>query len=77
MVCNRSWDEMPRMCGLVAAGPKADTVYVNPTTVRYVRPGSLANATTIHFANDQSISVAIAIEEVIQALNVSMNANQI
>jgi hypothetical protein len=71
---------MPRMCRLVAVGPpEDDPVYVNPTTVRCVRPGSLVDATIIHFANDQSISVAIAIaiEEVIQALNVSMNADQI
>lgn len=67
---------MPKMCALVAPGNKADPVYVNPATVRYIRPGSLGN-TTIHFANDQSISVAMPIDEVIQALDVSMNADQI
>jgi hypothetical protein len=65
---------MPKMCALTAQTAKGETVYVNPATVRYVRPGSPGNS-TLHFANDQSISVAMDVREVIQALDIAMNVD--
>lgn len=69
MTRNRDWQEMPKMCELSESGGKP--VYVNPTTVRYVRPGS-GTTTVIHFAPDQSTVVAMPIDEVIAALDIAM-----
>ena len=64
---------MPKMCELVALGSKGDPVYVNPLSVRFVRPGSQGNS-NIYFDDDQSISVAMPVDQVIQALDRAMNA---
>lgn len=59
---------MPKMCALVAPGAKGDPVYVNPSTVRYVRPGTTGTV-VIYFGDDQSVSVAMPINQVIEALS--------
>jgi len=64
---------MPKMCRLAAPGAIAQPVFVNPLTVRYVRPGSPGN-TLIAFADDQSIGVAMPIDQVIELLDTAMNA---
>jgi hypothetical protein len=71
---HRDWEEMPKMCALLSTGPRNEMVCVNPSNVRYVRPGS-PGSTAIHFANDQSISVAMDVQDVIRALDVAMNVD--
>jgi hypothetical protein len=76
---------MSKMCALVGAvarpesvyaktAVKSESVYVNPTAVRYVRPGSNGHS-LVYFANDQSITVAMNVEEVVCALDVAMNVD--
>jgi hypothetical protein len=64
---------MPKMCALPSREPTTELVYVNPSNVRYVRPESPGNS-VIHFANDQSISIAMDIQDVIRLLDDAMNA---
>jgi hypothetical protein len=63
---------MPKMCELLAPGPRAESVYVNPITVRYVRPGS-PGTSLIHFDNNQSLGVAMPVQELIRLLDIAMN----
>jgi hypothetical protein len=65
---------VPKMCRLFAPGHKADPIYVNPMTVRYVRPASAVQS-VIYFEDDESISVPVPLEEVIAALDKAMNEN--
>jgi len=73
MTCHnhRDWTEMPRMCALIAHGAKGDPVYVNPMTVRYVRPGATGNS-LITFDDNQTLGVAVPIDQVIAALDNAM-----
>jgi hypothetical protein len=64
---------MAKMCGLKAPGSQSQPVYVNPRTVRYVRPGKTAESTVIHFEQDQSISIAMPIALVVRELDIAMN----
>lgn len=66
----RDWEKMPKMCELTVSGPRADSVFVNPMNVRFVRPGT--SGCSIHFADNQSISIAMPVSEVIRLLDYAM-----
>ena len=68
---------MPKMCALVGPGMSPVPIYVNPLTVRYVRPVAGGVSATIHFADDQSISVSMPVDQVIHALDIAMNADHV
>jgi hypothetical protein len=74
MACNRTWDEMPKLCALPVGG-QGPPVYVNPTLVRYIRAGS-NNTCLIHFADNQSVGVGVSIEDAVRLLNVALNSDQ-
>jgi hypothetical protein len=65
---------MPKMCELQTSA-KGDPVYVNPMTVRYVRPGSPGNA-VIHFDGEKSMVVAMDVADVIRALDAALNVDE-
>ena len=67
---NRDWQAMPKMCEFTRIG--GDTVYVNPTNVWYVRPGSPGH-TVVHFSDDELIVLMEEPPHVVSRLNLAMN----
>jgi hypothetical protein len=53
-------------------GQTGDPVYVNPTNVLYVRPGSPDNA-TLYFGDDRTLTVGLPIGAVVAALDKAMS----
>jgi hypothetical protein len=68
---HRDWEVMPKL----AEFPQPNThesVLVNPTTVRFIRPGSPGH-TAIYFDKDHSVLVVMPVDQVRQILDYAMN----